>query len=570
MKIKYYLNLLILLIASCAKQTTPTGGEKDTTPPKLISSNPVDRKTNFTGNEIELVFDELIQVINPREQILITPSIGKKFEVTSKRNKVFFKLNADLQDSTTYTISFRESIQDLTEKNPTVNLKLAFSTTSFIDSLSIHGNVSDLLKAKPVKNFTVAVTAYSDTFNIFKHEAKWITYTDEDGNYTIDNLKNGSYIIYAFNDKNKNLIIDSRNEPFGFKSMALTLNDSSITQDLSVIALDTRDLKLISAKPLSDYYNIRVSKGIASYEITNEDSNQKIYSIVEDGTSIKVFNSFSTLDSLQFRLQVKDSIDNSLDTLLYLKFIEGSSRSEKLKVTLDETKYYTNSSTLITSLSATKPVFSNQYDSIYIRLDSINIIQFSEEDFQWQNNTYARIEKSIPKGTDFTKVPPKPRTANQQGRRQAGAASTEKEKEIIPPKKIPVYNQVILPKATFISIQNDSSAELQLPINTITPENSGTILIEVNSVESIVIEVLEKGVPVKSSTNAKSRFDNLTPGIYQIRVIIDRNKNGKWDPGNYFKNIEPEQVFYYKSEKGEQNVNIKANWELGPLLITPK
>ena len=96
-------------------------------------------------------------------------------------------------------------------------------------------------------------------------------------------------------------------------------------------------------------------------------------------------------------------------------------------------------------------------------------------------------------------------------------------------------------------------------------------MVEVKSNDNIIIEMLEKGTKVvRSSFNPKSRFENLPPGIYQIRVIIDRNQNGKWDPGNYFKRIEPEQIFYYQTEKGEQNVNIKANWELGPLLITPQ
>jgi hypothetical protein len=252
--------LFATLTLQCAKQSHPTGGEKDEIPPALIQSTPPDRKTNFNKNEIELVFDEAIQVNNAREQIIITPSIGKKFEAHYRKNKVFLKLNADLSENTTYTIAFRESIQDLTERNPAANLKLAFSTGDYIDSLSIQGTVYDLLEAKPVKNYLVAAAPYTDTLNFFEHEAQWITLTNAEGEYALDNLKPGKYILYAFDDKNKNLIVDSKSERFGFLAQPVSL-DSSITGiKLPVVKLDSRSLKLISAKPIASSFNIRLNK----------------------------------------------------------------------------------------------------------------------------------------------------------------------------------------------------------------------------------------------------------------------------------------------------------------------
>ncbi len=47
------------------------------------------------------------------------------------------------------------------------------------------------------------------------------------------------------------------------------------------------------------------------------------------------------------------------------------------------------------------------------------------------------------------------------------------------------------------------------------------------------------------------------PGDYEMRMLYDRNKNGKWDPGHYFGyKLQPEIVYLFK-----RKLNIRANWE---------
>src|SRR5690606_5310957 len=94
-----------------------------------------------------------------------------------------------------------ESIQDNTEKNPARNLLLAFSTGTYIDSLSIEGNVYHLLKGIPAKAASVALYLNADTFDIFTHKPEYLTVADDDGNFQFQNLKGGPYYTYAFDDK---------------------------------------------------------------------------------------------------------------------------------------------------------------------------------------------------------------------------------------------------------------------------------------------------------------------------------------------------------------------------------
>lgn len=552
---------LMLMLNQCAKQTTPTGGPKDETPPTLVGSNPPNRQVNFNRDEIELTFDEAVQANNAREQILITPTIGKKFETIVRKNKVILKLNAELEENMTYTIAFRESIQDLSERNPAVNLKLAFSTGSYIDSLSIQGAVYNLREGKPLKNFTVAAAPYTDTLNIFLHEAQWITLTDADGFYSLENLKAGSYVVYAFEDKNKNLKVDSQSERYGFFAEPIQLQSDIDSLEIPVIKLDTRPLKLISAKPLSTYFNIRLSKGIDQYKINSQDTTIHLFTKADDASTIRVFNTINLTDSIPVRFQAQDSLEQAIDTVFYLKFEQRTAAKEKFSTKVDEVVYLENTSLIKGTIQFNKPILQFTTDSIYIQLDSVTSIRFTSEDFLWnKERSTLTFEKKIPKGTTFITE----RTKNTSRQQPARTETIDDQQESRP------YNQLILPSGTFLSAEQDTSAYLQAGVTTLKPETTGTIFVEAAFDESIIIQVLDKSYKVVAySTQLKSRFDNLPPGEYQIRVILDKDENQRWDPGNYFAKQEPEPIHYYRNEKGLSIVSIKANWELGPLLITP-
>jgi uncharacterized protein (DUF2141 family) len=55
-------------------------------------------------------------------------------------------------------------------------------------------------------------------------------------------------------------------------------------------------------------------------------------------------------------------------------------------------------------------------------------------------------------------------------------------------------------------------------------------------------------------------FTLVEAGEYQIRVISDRNKNRRWDPGNFAQGRLAEQVFYFEGEDKSRNITIRAGW----------
>lgn len=579
MKLKWAVLLLLtsFLVQRCAKQTAPTGGPQDETPPTLLKSTPAHKAIRVAKDQVELTFDELIQLNNARDQIIITPSVGKKFEALAKKNKVTLKLNALLQANTTYNINFRESIQDITERNP-ASVKLAFSTGAYIDSLAITGRIVDILSDKDAPNYIVGLTPLSDTLNIFKNPAMWITLSNKQGRFSLENLKEGTYFLYAFDDKNKNLIVDSKSEKYAFKSEPVILQTNLDSIKLSSFKMDGGPMKLMSSRPTFSYYNIRLSKSITDYSVREPNDSIAIYSMADtDRTSIKVYNSIGTFDSLRVRLQAIDSLESKIDTLIYLKFSKKESTKDKLSAKIESCNLYEDNSTLKAIVSFSKPMTFFNPDSLYIQVDSVTRTAFVKEDFVWNSSqTQLSISKRLETTPSETAVKGVSAQTKSDPRAKGKIADktgiTEPNSTSLTEKQVPdkIINQIVLAKGSIISVENDSIPRLTSSIKTVKTQDTGILLTKVESEENFILQLINKNFQVvEEIVNKKEhRFTNLTAGTYLLRLLIDKNKNGKWEAGHYLNKQEPEPIVFYKNSKNVKDINLKANWEVGPLLIT--
>ena len=120
--------------------------------------------------------------------------------------------------------------------------------------------------------------------------------------------------------------------------------------------------------------------------------------------------------------------------------------------------------------------------------------------------------------------------------------------------------KIVLPKSTFISIENDTikAQILKFPIK--DPENFGTLSgAVITSSKDFIIELLStENKLIKMLRNQKEfKFEYLKPGEYRVRVINDMNKNGKWDSGNYMKKAQPEPISFYPNI-----VKVRKNFEI--------
>lgn len=548
--------LYFIFPVSCARITAPTGGPKDTIPPTLVKSIPENNALNFKGKKIELTFSEMIQLNNPKEQIIITPTVGKDYEISIRKNTVILEIKNDLLDSTTYTFNFREAVQDVTERNPAQNLKLAISTGPYIDSLFLSGTIFNSLGQTPAKDATVAIYPKNDTFNIFEHQATYFTRTDKNGNFLFENLKPGAYNIFAMNDKNKNLKVDSRSEAYGFLKDSINLSDSVGGIIIGMVSLNAGPLKITNARPYNTYFNIRTTKNIKTFQMLSTDPNLRA-SFGEDQSNIRVYTAIPTPDSIQFKLKAVDSIGFTIDTVLYAKFNQREITPEVFKAGVTGSSIIADKGLISISMNFNKPVKTVTFDSIYFRIDSLTNIPFDQNDFHWDStNNKLEIKKQADKAL-FAK-PESSESLN----RTTPQTNTSKQTNL---------NQLYIGKAAFISIENDSSSRITHPIQPLYPQDLGIIFFEIKTQEpNFIVQLLDKNLKILKAVSNKKKgsFEDLTPGNYLLRIVIDKNQNGRWDPGNFFQRIEPEPIKYYESEDEKtRDINLKANWDRD-LLIT--
>jgi uncharacterized protein (DUF2141 family) len=554
-----YLAFYALFVLSCARQTTPTGGPRDTIPPTLLQAIPQQGTVNFKGKTIQLTFSEAVILNNPRDQIIITPDLGEPVNARVKKNQVIVELEKDLSPNTTYAINFRESVQDITEKNPAQNLKLAFSTGTYIDSLSIGGTVMDALTTKESKDATVALFQ-SDTFNIFVYRPTYFTKADAKGHFKIENLKPGNYYLYAFDDKNKNLVADSKTESYGFIQELLQLTDNIDSMRVPLVRLDSRPLVITGARPSGTFFNIKTAKNLDSYTIRANDAQPIISSFGEDFANIRVYNTFNGTDSVGVNFVATDSIQHTVDTTLYVKFQERVTKPEPFQFEMQELQVIGAKGIIRGNLQFNKPVIAVNYDSIYYRLDSTTVIPFTDENIHWDS---LRNKMYFQKTFDRNLIP-KPPTGTTQQRPRANTITPGSDQ------KKSVSNEFFLGAAAFISIEKDSSRRLIEKSAPTKLEETGVLLVEVQTnAPHFFVQLLNKEYKVLASRrNAKKfNFEDLKPGDYLLRLVIDTDDNGKWDPGNFYDNRPAESISFYLNEKHIPIISLKANWELGPLLI---
>lgn len=531
---------------SCANQTAPTGGPKDADPPKLLASGPVHGAVNYRAKQVTLLFDEDVRIENAKEQVMISPSVGKDFTLIARKNQAILTFDRPLADSTTYSIRFRESIKDITEGNPAQNIELAFSTGPYLDSLFITGTVKDLVSAKAMKDVTVAIFL-QDTFDVFRHSPSWFSKTDASGAYALRNLRPGHYHLYAFDDKNKNLRIESRGEKYGIHPVPLFLTDSIAPVELPVLALDARPLRLIANRPDEQFATFTFSKPLYRANLRDMTGHKVPIQFEDSYSRIRAYVPDLFPDSLLISLKVTDSIAQSLDTLIYIKTRPQRVLRELFKPVVSDARLLTESVRFTATINFNKPLRELQPDSIYCQLDSAYRIPLSSSDFTY--DTLA-LTLHLSKILDKTAL--------------SILNTTSKTRR-------PSIRTLFLAKGAFRSVLGDSSVQATQKISVTSPQDLGTLLVTVQTGHaSFEVQLIQArtGIPVQSIRNQKTlTFRNIEPGEYYIRALIDLDTDGIWEWGNPIHREAPEPVRYYTAQDGNQSIVLRANWELGPLVL---
>ena len=66
---------------------------------------------------------------------------------------------------------------------------------------------------------------------------------------------------------------------------------------------------------------------------------------------------------------------------------------------------------------------------------------------------------------------------------------------------------------------------------------------------------------MKDVTTGKYRFNYVSPGEIRLRIIEDKNGNGKWDAGDVIAGLQPERAEAYFNDRDEDLFATKMNWD---------
>ncbi|RKS99261.1 Ig-like domain-containing protein [Flavobacterium sp. 123] len=522
---KYIYFLLLLVVVSCAKRGSITGGLKDTIAPVLKASFPKNFSTNFKENEIKLTFDEYIKLKDLKKQLIISPPMKNEPLISplTSSKYITIKINDTLKPNTTYSFNFGQSVADNNEGNTLNQFKYIFSTGNNIDSLAIGGKIKDAYN-KEVESF-VSVMLYevNDTYKdsiVYNETPRYVTNTlDSLKTFRLENIKAGKYLLVAMKDYNNNNKYNPKKDKIGFRKEFITIPNDTIYE----LELFKETLPFKAFKP----NQVSGNRLVMPYEGNLHSANER--------PKIVLKNKDEIIPTILTQLPKKDSLQ------IWYKPIKADS----LSIEVNKDKY---------TGTFNFKIKDQKKDSLSIVAKPNAILNFRDRFTLETATPLVNFDKSKIKilTKDSVDVP---FTTEYDEFNQKLYLDFKKE----PSEK---YNFTLLPGALtdFYEKSNDT---LRYKLDTKSTTEYGNLNVTLENVKHfpVLVELTNaKGEVITSQyteSNPVITFSLLEPALFSLRAIYDENKNKTYDPGNFLEKKYAEEVIYFSKE-----IDVRANWDV--------
>ena len=527
--INIFISLLIVFFCgSCAQVVPLSGGAKDVIPPNVLETFPKNYSMNFPGRNVEIKFDEYIQLKDISSEISINPLPleAPSFEVYNKSLKIEWR--DSIRKNTTYSISFGNSIMDLHEGNILKDYQYVFSTGSQIDSFKIFGKIENALTGSRVSK--VLIGLYNSYESASKNNPEYFTYSNDKGEFELKNLPDKEFYLLAFDDKNKNKLYDE-DELVGF--LQKPISSSDLKENSIKLFYSTIEKSFVKKVEWINPVKARIcySRKIKSPESINYYDGRKInFRCSESCDTIYVYFDAIQKDSVKFlvsRGNFLDSISippkeerfwNQYFQALKSKPSINSSVSLNQKLLpISELRFYTEREILnfhpqkLRIIQSGDTVSHNSYIVNQQTKDSLSL-NFSFN----AGNIYKVI--FLPGFLEF-----------------GDGESTDTAVFNFEIKKSEEFSRLII--------------DVQLP-------DTGQFLLQLLNSKQVLVK--QKNISSsKKEDSQKIIFESLNPENYFLRLIYDADKNHKFSNGSFYKKIQAEKSFHYEKE-----ISLSEGWEL--------
>jgi len=514
--------LICLLFSQCANRGTPSGGDKDITPPIITQSIPENYSTNFKASEIKIFFDEYVKIKDLKKQLIVSPPMDPEPQITplgTASKYITIQIFDTLQSNTTYAFNFGESIVDNNESNPYPYYRYVFSTGTYIDSLKVNGVIEDALNEKPDDFVSVMLYEMDSTFSdsiVYKKKPNYITNTlDSTAQFQLDNLKAGQYFLVALKDNNDNFTFQQKEDKIGFK-------------------------KDIIAVPSDSSYSVKLFKEIFNFKATRPSlvSGNKIAFGYEGDYENMNINIVSDVPKDFQHSIVKDSKSDSL----YYYFTPDIKR--------DSLVFKVSNNTYVDTLTVRLKTLEK--DSLTISTVNQSTLKLTEDFVLTANIPFARIDESKIKILDKDSVNIN-FTNSYESLTNNYRFKFDKQEESS-------YKIQLLPNALedLFGRANDT---LSYNLRTRAVSDYGNLRLTIgNAIYPLIVQLVTPQGKVKDEKYTTKPepldFIHIDAAKYLIRVIYDKNQNRTYDTGNYLKKRQPERVSYYPSV-----LDIRKGWD---------
>ena len=566
LKLFFPVFIVFLLIAGCAKVSSPSGGIKDTDPPEIIKSIPLNGSKNFTAKRIVVTFNEYIALDQITEKFMVSPPMDKKPEISVKGKNLVIEYEDELKDSTTYTFYFQDAIKDLNEGNAINNYSFVFSTGPVIDSLSVTGNIYKAFDLNPPENTLVML--YSDLADsaFIKMIPDYISRADKKGYFRIDNVKEGRYRLYALVDADNSKNFNLADEEMAFIDSVLLIDsqrnflpviqDSVTVQQPGSKVSDTvfikGEYKLILFQPPKKNYYLTSSSRNQAYKLNYTLSlppDTLGFEFLIPGTSENGYIIERNPENDSIQIWLRDSslyAQPVISTIIRYPFTDSTGiviqkedttllRFLTPRVTRGKQKpvpYRIISSVSTGSLKPRQHITFNS-PTPFRQPDTSKIILFKISD------------------TDTIKIPYKIKQDTTNSCRMTMTADLLQGQNYL----------LIADSAAFGNIYGEVSDSTGNKFSLKEDATFGRLILNVKNYEgNRIIQLLsndEKVVrEIYMDYDGKAEFAYLDKGLYRLRIIYDTNKDGKWTTGDFLTGQQPEPVSFMPLE-----IEIKENWE---------
>ena len=544
---------LALGLWACAEQRPLEGGPRDTRPPQLDSSkySSPNFQRNFKDREIILTFDEWVQLNDAANQILISPPLKERPEVKTKRKSVILRFKEPLRENTTYTISFGEAIKDFTEGNPAKDLRQVFSTGPELDSMQVYGLLVDARTGSPMPKVGVHLYTNLEDSTPVLERPYYYTRTDEQGKFNFTHLRPDRYRILALQDQNNNYLYDLPTEGLAFWDSSFVLRDSLKPYVKLRLFVPEGEPKLLSRKAL------------------DEGTFQLKFGAYVDTPQLRPIG----MSPMDIRWQVEHHGDSTVfwwhsasakgGDSAWFELRHGADFRDTLRLEFPDPAVFGPKSAKMRLAEKTAAPGKaggrggNKPAPASAKLDTPKLTMHPRKGQRLHfNYPLSAID------TSFWRI---------EG--DSGKGALRVERDPLNPRDVLLFNPSAEPKANYLIVAYPgalrnffgqvNSDTLVFQITQGHPEDYGHIEAEIKGLDSTQVYVFELLMgteilareTISGRSSQKFQYPSMPPGSYVLRVLHDRNRNGRWDTGSYWRKTQAEVVTDSKP------TTLKANWD---------